>query len=208
MRLAAVVPVKRFTAAKGRLTGVLTSDERATLARWMATRVLQVIGEIPTYVACDDDDVADWARRLGAEVVWGAGLGLNGAVDDGVAHVASAGFEHVIVAHADLARPESLLDVATDGQITLVPDGRDDGTNVMAFPIAHRIGASYGGGSFSRHLAQALEADCPVEVRRDPDLALDLDTEADLIHPRIRPLLSEVLPAWPRTNPDNRTRPR
>lgn len=208
MHLAAVVPVKRFTAAKGRLTGVLTPDERARLARWMATRVLEVLAEMPTYVACDDEDVAAWAKRIGAEVVWGAGLGLNGAVDDGVAHVGAAGFDHVIVSHADLARPASLLDAAAPGVITLVPDGRNDGTNVMSFPLTHRVAASYGGGSFARHLHQALATGCPVEIRRDPDLALDLDTEADLVHPRIRPLLTEVLPAWPRTNPDNPSPPR
>ena len=36
VRLAVLVPVKRFTAAKGRLTGVLGDSDRAELARWMA----------------------------------------------------------------------------------------------------------------------------------------------------------------------------
>ena len=196
-----LVPVKRFTAAKGRLTGVLVDSDRARLAEWMATRVLEVVAEVPTYVACDDDAVAEWARSKGAQVIWGAGLGLNGAVDDGVATITAAGFEHVLVAHADLARPTALLDVARDSTITLVPDRRKDGTNVMSFPTSTPIRAAYGGGSFARHLDQAMAfRSVATMVRVDTDLSLDLDTERDLDHPLIR----EVLPPWLPTSPDNR----
>jgi 2-phospho-L-lactate/phosphoenolpyruvate guanylyltransferase len=203
VRLAVLVPVKRFSAAKGRLTGVLGDTERARLAEWMASGVLDVVAEIPTFVACDDEQVAAWASRMGAQVIWGAGLGLNGAVDDGVDHIVSSGFHHVLVSHADLALPGTLLDVAREGCVTLVPDRRHDGTNVMSFPAAHRLHASYGGGSFARHLGQALAmATVPVEVRSDPQLSLDLDTPRDLSHP----LITKVLPSWLPTNPANPAR--
>ena len=203
MRLAVLVPVKRFTAAKGRLTGVLGDSDRARLAEWMASGVLDVVAEIPTFVACDDDEVATWAQRMGAQVIWGAGLGLNGAVDDGVRHIISMGYDHLLVTHADLALPGALLDVAHEGCITLVPDRRDDGTNVMSFPAAHPLSASYGGGSFARHLRQALAvAAVEVEVRRDLGLSRDLDTARDLAPPRIR----KVLPPWLPTNPANPAR--
>jgi 2-phospho-L-lactate guanylyltransferase len=203
VRLAVLIPVKRFTAAKGRLTGVLDDGDRAALAQWMASCVVDVAAEIPTFVACDDDVVAEWARGRGARVIWGAGLGLNGAVDDGVDQIGAAGFDHVLVSHADLARPDRLLDVAVTDRITLVPDRRRDGTNVMSFPLRARLRASYGGGSFRRHLDQALShRDVELEVRSDPDLSLDLDTRRDLVHPLIR----EVLPAWLPTNPANPAR--
>jgi 2-phospho-L-lactate guanylyltransferase len=192
--------VKRFTAAKGRLRDVLDGEHRAALARWMAGRVIDAVAEVPTFVACDDDDVAAWATERGAEVIWGAGLGLNGAVDDGVRRILEQGFEHVLVSHADLPRPDALLDVVDSGTITLVPDRRHDGTNVMSFPARCVLRASYGGGSFGRHVRQALAFDAvAVEVRSDPFLSLDLDTERDLTHP----LIDEVLPAWLRTNLDN-----
>ncbi len=200
VRLAVLVPVKRFTAAKGRLTGVLPDDERARLAEWMATRVVDVVAEIPTFVACDDTAVAAWAEGRGAHVLWSAGLGLNGAVDDAVSRVTSLGFDHLTVTHADLPLPDALVHLARAGSVTLVPDRRSDGTNVMSFPASAPIRASYGGGSFRRHLAQAMSrTDTPVEVRFDPELSLDLDTERDLAHPLIR----EVLPTWLRTNPVN-----
>lgn len=198
MRVAVLVPVKRFSAAKGRLAGVLDHDARARLAEWMASRVLAATGSFHTYVACDDDDVSAWAVAHGAKVVWGPGLGLNGAVDDGVDRIRADGFDHLIVSHADLPRPAALASVASAGTITLVPDRRRDGTNVMAFPLTAPLRAAYGGGSFQRHLDQALRLavdGVAVEVRRDPDLSLDLDTPDDLTHP----LIDEVLPAWART---------
>jgi 2-phospho-L-lactate guanylyltransferase len=200
VRLAVLIPVKRFTAAKGRLAGPLTDDERARLAQWMASRVVEAVAEMPTFVACDDEVVATWARESGATVIWGPGLGLNGAVDDGVTQIAARGFDHVLVSHADLPRPAGLLGVVTAGRITLIPDRRHDGTNVMSFPTRTRVRASYGGGSFARHLGEALSFDdVDVEVRSDPDLSLDLDTYRDLVHPLIR----EVLPPWLPTNPAN-----
>ena len=203
VRRAVLVPVTRFTAAKGRLTGVLDDAHRARLAEWMATGVLDVVAEIPTFVACDDEHVAEWADRMGAQVIWAVGLGLNGAVDDGVAHIIAGGYDHVLVSHADLALPGALLDVAREGCITLVPDRRHDGTNVMSFPAAHPLRATYGGGSFARHLDQALAiGSVPVEVRSDRHLSLDLDTSRDLAHP----LIAKVLPSWLPTNPANPAR--
>lgn len=198
MRVAVLVPVKRFSAAKGRLSSVLDDDARARLAEWMASRVLGAIGHHQTYVACDDDDVSAWAVAHGAKVVWGPGLGLNGAVDDGVARIRADGFDHVVVSHADLPRPGALAGVAAADTITLVPDRRRDGTNVMSFPLGSPLAAAYGGGSFQRHLDQALLAagdGIAVQVRRDSELSLDLDTPDDLTHP----MIAEVLPPWLRT---------
>jgi 2-phospho-L-lactate guanylyltransferase len=200
VRPAVLVPVKRFTAAKGRLAGVLSDPDRARFAEWMATGVLAAVEALPTYVACDDENVRAWAVAHGAVALWGPGSGLNGAVDDGVARIAADGFDHVIVAHADLPRPSSLAHVAVERCIVLVPDGRHDGTNVMAFPLDSPIRATYGAGSFRRHLAQAEQrragnAAIGLEVRDDPDLSIDVDTRDDLEHPRVK----EVLPAWVRT---------
>jgi 2-phospho-L-lactate/phosphoenolpyruvate guanylyltransferase len=204
VHVAVLVPVKRFSAAKGRLIGTVGDGDRARFARWMASGVIGAVREFPTFVACDDDEVAEWAEHHGAQVIWGEGLGLNGAVDDGIEQIVKHDVDHIIVAHADLPRPANITTVARPGCITLVPDRRRDGTNVMSFPAHAPLRSSYGGGSFGRHLAQARQLcsdhGVSVEVRSDPDLSLDLDTPADLNHPLIR----EVLPEWLRTNLANR----
>ena len=171
------MPVKAFTAAKGRLSVVLDRFARADLARWLAGRVVAAAGELPTFVACDDDEVAAWADEHGAEVLWSPGLGLNGAVDAGRATIAGKGFDHVVIAHSDLPLAADLTELVVPGAITLVPDRRRDGTNVMAVPLDVELAAAYGGGSFvpslrgrRRHRSSRRRAprSPPVARRRHP----------------------------------------
>lgn len=192
VEVAVLIPVKRFTAAKARLAGVVDAPTRARLARWLADRVVAACGTTPVFVACDDEEVATWADDAGAEVLWSPGLGLNGAVDAGRELIAGKGFEHVVIAHSDLPLAHDLDRVATAGTITLVPDRHRDGTNVLALPVDAEVPASYGAGSFARHLELALANGHAVQVWDDPRLALDLDRADDVRHP----LAAPVLPDW------------
>ena len=193
------MPVKAFTAAKGRLSVVLDRFARADLARWLAGRVVAAAGEIPTFIACDDDEVAAWADEHGVDVLWSPGMGLNGAVDSGRATIAGKGFEHVIIAHSDLPLATDLAPLAVPGTIVIAPDRRRDGTNVIAMPLDVALPAAYGGGSFGRHVAAAMATRRRLEVRPDARLSLDVDTPDDLRHPVLLP----HLPAWLRTHLDN-----
>ena len=193
------MPVKAFTAAKGRLSVILDRFARADLARWLAGRVVAAADGLPVFVACDDDEVATWAGEHGADVLWSPGMGLNGAVDTGKATIAGKGYEHVVIAHSDLPLAEHLGPLAVRRTVTVVPDRRRDGTNVIAMPLDIDLPAAYGGGSFGRHVAAAMAIGVRLEVRPDPLLSLDVDTPADLRHPA----LTSVLPAWLRTTLDN-----
>jgi 2-phospho-L-lactate guanylyltransferase len=144
-------------------------------------------------VACDDERVAAWAESLGAEVLWGPGLGLNGAIDHGVDLVAGKGADQVIIAHGDLPLADRVATVARPGRVVLVPDRRGDGTNVMSRPCDAAVASAYGPGSFDRHLSGALAAGLPVSVRADPFLSIDIDTVDDIRHPLVAPLLRPVL---------------
>ena len=190
-----LIPVKRFTSAKRRLAGVLDVDERAKLARWLAGRVVAAARPSPVFVACDDDGVAAWADEVGADVLWSPGLGLNGAVDAGRATIAGKGYDHLVIVHSDIPLAHDLSTVATSGTVTLVPERRRAGTNVLALPVPARVPASYGAGSFTRHLELAMGSGFQIEVRTDPRLALDVDNPDDLAHP----LLADLLPQWLRT---------
>ena len=114
--------------------------------------------------------------------------------------MAGKGFDHLVIAHSDLPFADDLGRVATPGTICLVPDRVQGGTNVLALPVGATLTASYGANSFRTHLAMAMGDRFRVEVRRDPYLALDVDTPADLRHPA----LYEELPAWLKTILANR----
>lgn len=180
---AVLLPVKAFRHAKVRLTPALDGVERAALARTMATTVVRAAGPLPVSIVCDDDEVAAWAVTLGASVIWRPGRGLNAAVTDGVDDLGGDGFEQVIVAHADLPHALDLTWVADVDGVTLVPDRRDDGTNVACVPTRAGFTFSYGPGSFARHRAEAERLGLPLRVVREPRLGWDVDTPEDLLVP-------------------------
>jgi 2-phospho-L-lactate guanylyltransferase len=179
-----LVPVKGFHRAKLRLADVLDGPARARLARDMADRVLGAAAPFPVAVVCDDDEVADWARRRGARVLWRPGHGLNGAVNDAVATVAAEGVDRVIVAHADLPLVTGFADLVDVG-VVLVPDRHDDGTNVASVPAAAGFRFAYGPGSFGRHCAEAERLGLPLRVDRAPHRTWDVDVPADLDLPTV-----------------------
>lgn len=180
MRTAVVIPVKSFTMAKGRLADTLTSEQREDLARTCAETVIRAASPLPAYVVCSDDAVASWASSMGAHVVRCETPGLDVAVAAGRAAIAAEGFDHVIVAHADLPLAESLAHVAREEIVTMVTDRHSDGTNVLSFPIASSFTTAYGPGSLDNHMRAAQACGLAYEVIEDASLSLDLDTADDL----------------------------
>jgi 2-phospho-L-lactate guanylyltransferase len=205
---AVLIPVKAFHHAKLRLAPALGHAARAELARAMATQVVAAAGRLPVAVVCDDDTVAAWATALGAQVIWRPGRGLNGAVTDGVAALAHQGVATVIVAHGDLPHAVDLSWLApgpaaagpggpdgpdrsagaAGGVVTLVPDRREDGTNVITVPSGAGFTFAYGPGSFARHRIEALRLGLAVRVEHEPRLAWDVDVPADLVAPDWSPV--------------------
>ncbi len=177
---AVLVPVKAFARAKRRLTDALDDHDRRALVRRMAEQVLEAAAPLRVAVVCDDPEVADWARRRGALVLWEPGRGLNGAVQSGVAQLADMGVRRVVVAHADLPLARDLPRLVGFEGVTLVPDRRDDGTNVIELPTDAGFRFSYGPASFSRHLAECDRLGLAVRVVREPALAYDVDWPSDL----------------------------
>ncbi|HVM01362.1 MAG TPA: hypothetical protein VM263_01730, partial [Acidimicrobiales bacterium] len=125
-----------------------------------------------------------WAAARGLTVVDDPGT-LNLAAAAGLGWAAAAGFERIVVAHADLPLAVELAWVARFSGVTIVPDRRDDGTNVIGVPTADPFPFSYGPGSFRRHARAALDRGIPLRVVREPRLGADVDVPADLASARL-----------------------
>ena len=183
MKPLVAVPVKPFGDAKRRLAGILDDGARADLARRSATHVVETASLAGAAVAviAGDDEVADWANRLGVGVVADPGRGLNAAATAGIASAVDAGSSWC-VAHADLAliTPSdiaTMLEGALGRRAILAPS-RDGGTNLIAAtgPFEFRFGPR----SFGRHLAVAALAGLTVRVVVTPGTAIEIDTPSDL----------------------------
>ncbi|MEZ5228319.1 MAG: 2-phospho-L-lactate guanylyltransferase [Acidimicrobiales bacterium] len=181
MRAAVLLPIKSFEVAKGRLAGALDLDQRAELARRMASGVIAACHDLPTWVICDDPEVASLAISCRANVLWRPARGLNVAVHEGVEFLAGEGYERVVVSHADLPLARDLTWVADAGPgVTIVPDRRDDGTNVMAVPTDAGFRFAYGVGSSALHRAEAERLGLEWRLIPDAELGWDVDVPEDL----------------------------
>lgn len=194
MRVALIVPVKSFAIAKGRLASALSEDARAVLAKECATRVVVAGKDWPTYVVCDDDDVAQWAKECNAIVVRCSEPGIDAAVRAGRQQALRDGIDHVVISHGDLPLVRSFDHVVVAHTITFVPDRHHDGTNVIAMPTSSPFNTAYGPGSFIRHVEHAQTLRLAHRTIEDAELALDLDTADDLaeLHARSDALRDET----------------
>jgi 2-phospho-L-lactate guanylyltransferase len=175
-----LVPVKAFSAAKGRLGTVLDARSRAKLAASMAASVLRAAAPLPVCVACDDEEVAAFATANGAVVAWTPGLGLNGAVERGIDLLAARGASYVTVAHADLPNAVGIGTLEHFNGVTIAPDRARTGTNLLRVPTGVEFTFQFGRHSLDRHVAECAKRGLDCLVLQREDLALDVDLPGDL----------------------------
>jgi 2-phospho-L-lactate/phosphoenolpyruvate guanylyltransferase len=175
-----LVPIKSFSAAKGRLREVLDGPAREELVKAMAAHVLAAAAPLSVCVACDDPDVAAFAESQGAAVSWTPGLGLNGAVQAGVAHLAALGADYVTVVHADLPLATGIGTLEPADGVTIAPDRRRRGTNLLRVPTSVRFEMHFGRDSYRAHLAECERLGLALQVLEREDLAFDIDVPDDL----------------------------
>lgn len=178
--VAVVIPVKSFGMAKERLSGALEPTDRADLAKTMAGRVVAAAAPLPVFVVCGDTEVAAWAIEAGAGVIWLGKPGLNQAITHAVEVLYADGYQRAIIAHGDLPLAKSLSWVGDFDGVTIVPDRRGEGTNVMAVPLGTEFRFHYGELSAPAHRAEAERLDLALRIVPDDSLGWDVDVPADL----------------------------
>ncbi len=193
MRATAVLPVKRFAAAKRRLAMGIDEERRRALVEAMLADVLEAIGEaraVERTILVSGDPIAQ-------EIAAGAATAVDVVPDP-------ADEGHVIAALAGIVRAEAdgascvvllpgdcpLLDpreldrllTGVPGEyVAVVPDRHGSGTNGLVLSPPGAIRPSFGDGSCNRHVRAARAAGIPYAVEELPSLGLDLDTPADIV---------------------------
>ena len=191
MNATAVLPVKRFGAAKQRLAAGITGGQRRDLAEAMVADVLEAIGRARTIertiVVSGDPIAQELAAQAGAEVVPDPeDAGHIEAAQAGIARAEADGAQAVVLLAGDcpLLDPrelDRLLTAVPGDYVGIVPDRHGTGTNALALSPPDAIEPSFGEGSCARHVAAARAAGVPYGIEELPSLALDLDTPADVV---------------------------
>jgi 2-phospho-L-lactate/phosphoenolpyruvate guanylyltransferase len=203
--VAAIIPVKRFGAAKQRLAATLGAEPRAALALAMlgdvlaavarsqgVEQVVVVTGEPAAARAAHEHDVDVVADPRDAGHSQAAKLGIARAVELGASAVA------LLPGDCPLLDPSELdpaLERISEGGVGIVPDRHGTGTNALLLAPPDAIEPAFGEGSRDRHERLARAARRAAAIERLDSLALDVDTPADLT------ALGEVLRAAPERAP-------
>ncbi len=196
MRATAIVPVKRFSAAKQRLTEVLAPADRASLVEAMAGDVLEQLEACAaierTIVVSGEPRIAAVAEAADVELIVdpedaghseAALLGVRQAEAAGAACVALMPGDCPLLAPGELQR--ALAALGTDS-VAVIADRHGTGTNGLLLAPPDAIRPSFGPGSRDRHLRLAAAAGLAGSVAEIPSMGLDLDTGEDLAELRER----------------------
>lgn len=192
MNTIAVLPVKRWAAAKQRLGEDLSGGTRRALAEAMVTDVLVALRRCPAIdgvlMVTGEAGAAALAYGYDAEVVDDpADSGHNDAARRGVAEAIARQAERVVLVPGDcpaldpgelerlLGRPRAGL-----SEVVVVPDRHGTGTNALVLTPPDVMAPSFGADSRDRHVAAAQEAGARCAVEELRSLMFDVDTSEDL----------------------------
>lgn len=186
----AIIPVKRFGAAKMRLSDVLSSEDRAALAEAMMRDVLSAAVECTALagivvVTCDQN-AAQIAAAAGANIVQMASdSGHSPAAEAGVAALRGRASTALILStDVPLVRAEDIALLASlhapAPAVTLARAAADGGTNALLVSPPDLIRFHFGFDSEARHMGAAKRAGVLARSVTIPRMAYDIDRAEDL----------------------------
>ncbi len=186
-----VVPVKRFSAAKSRLSPALPVRQRRKLARALLEHTLMALVRLKgiegILVVSKERAVPAIAGKYGAVYVReGKCDGLNRALVRAMDEAVRRGAEAIMVLPADLPllRTRDLAQAMRQGSrrafAVIAPDRAEQGTNLLYLSPPGIIEFSFGERSFKKHLQSARRKKIRVSVFRTLALAQDIDRPEDL----------------------------
>ena len=177
----ALVPFKGPEGAKERLGAYLSPHERRDLTLAMVQDVLDALTRASlsgVLIVSRSPAALDLAREFHAEVFADTADDLTGAVTEASAFIADRA-EGTLIVHGDLpllSADEVNLAMREHGDITLLPDRHDIGTNGIIATPPNAMTYQFDGTSFEPHKALARRAGFEPRILRLPGFALDIDT--------------------------------
>jgi 2-phospho-L-lactate guanylyltransferase len=190
VRTAAVLPVKRYAAAKQRLADTVGDADRPNLAAAMVADVLEALQQVrgldETIVVTSEPAVSG----AGGEIIVADPLeaGHVEAALLGIRRALELGAERVLLVPGDCPAldPAEVTALLADGgrgaerSVTIVPDVHGSGTNALLLAPPDVMLPSFGPGSCARHEGLARASGAAVRIAAPASLTHDVDTPQDL----------------------------
>ncbi|MBK8259081.1 MAG: 2-phospho-L-lactate guanylyltransferase [Polyangiaceae bacterium] len=192
-----LVPVKRFTGSKSRLSGTLDSPSRFEFAVALFDHVVRTVavplcqtGDLGgVLVVTDGQDVARRADESGAAslVIPGVETGrpLGRVVDEGLQFLTTRGADCALVIMGDLpfltqGDITSLTNLLKSHDLVFAPDTAGTGTNALALRLPPPMSTQFcGGKSLRPHTDLATSLGLTFTLCEREGFALDVDQPED-----------------------------
>jgi 2-phospho-L-lactate/phosphoenolpyruvate guanylyltransferase len=188
---ALLLPIKDLKHAKQRLAGLLTPEERLSLAQAMLADTLRAVRGArlaeKIFVATNYEPAIRTAKGNGWEILreelqisesasvdWASRI----CAQKNVTALLRLPLDLPLVQAADL--DELLALECAAPAVVIVPSRDGTGTNAIFRMPPALFPSHFGEGSFAKHLAEAEAAGARVIIRRNARLEMDVDDEADL----------------------------
>ena len=188
---ALLLPIKDLRNAKQRLAGVLTPEERFTLAHAMLADTIRAVRGVQhadrIFMVTNYQPAMDAARENGWEILpEERQISESVSVDTASRQCEERGVTAALRLPLDLplvqARDidELLVAECAAPAMIIVPSRDGTGTNAILRTPPTLFPSHFGTGSFANHCGEAERAGARILKRRNPRLEMDVDDEADL----------------------------
>jgi 2-phospho-L-lactate/phosphoenolpyruvate guanylyltransferase len=188
---ALLLPVKDLRNAKQRLAGLLTPEERCTLAQAMLADTLCAVCGVrlaeKIFVVTNYEHAIRTAKENGWEILREESQISESASVDWASRICGerkvAGLLRLPI-DLPLVRASDIdellaVDCAAPA-VVMVPSRDGTGTNAILRMPPALFPSHFGEGSFAKHRAEAERAGARIIIRRNARLEMDVDDEADL----------------------------
>ncbi len=193
--LHAIVPIKKLSKCKSRLSQFLSLEDRRRLVLAMFHDVLTILIEHPyiseiTVISGDPlvfaPEITEFVQVIEEKKLEIVGSGLNSILVAGLEFVSKNSDGDFLVLHSDLPLLSSdditstVEQLSGEYDLVLGADSQDEGTNLFAFRSGVRPKFSFGTSSLQAHIKWARVAGLRIHCLKTRSIGLDIDTEKDL----------------------------
>ncbi len=185
-----ILPLKALSPVKTRLAPMLSPGQRKGLMMAMIRDVLQVLTNCElvegVLLVSRDQDIPEMAGECGVQVLeLEEDRDLNSAVLAATGYLAKKGIDRCMVLHGDIPLVNDidltrLIRESERCSVALLASRDGQGSNAVVTTLPARIPFLYGNGSYDRFREAAQRAGLEALTLESADMALDIDTAADL----------------------------
>lgn len=186
MNIGAIVPVKKLSRSKLRLTKSLNPNERQDLTIKMLRHVLKIVTKSinEVLVIGSDEEIKRISTEYEVTFEKDKTSTLNGAIDQAIRKCIKNKHDAILLVAGDLPLLSNqdlkqLINSIDDESVVICPS-KDCGTNTLFLRPPRAIPVHFGVNSLKKHLKEAVNRNRKFRLFWSPGFTFDVDVPEDL----------------------------